>query len=110
MNPGLLDANVDDEESIVGLFDSNEQIHRLVQSELGRLGIMVASYPMSVQYPPDAQWLEAHALEHMSWSLVLNLDDPGGLNQYDLNDKAQFAQWVSLHARHHQLVNATLNL
>lgn len=110
MIPGLLDADVNDEQSVIGLFDLNDQLHRQIQSELISLGLYGVSWPMATAYPPDEAWVDKHSNEHLMWSQLLSLDNPGGLSQYDLQDPAQFAQWVSIHARHHELIAQALNL
>lgn len=110
MNLGLLEASPQDAEQVSQLFDANEIIHQQVYGAIQALGVTLNPYPMSVVYPPDVMWTEAHAAEHSLWAQILNIDNPGDLNQYDMTNPRQFEQWINIHVQHHQLVADALGL
>ena len=112
MNLGLLEADARDPEQVSQLFDANELAHQQVIAAIMALGVNISpqSWPMAVQYPPDASWVDHHADEHTLWAGILSIDNPGDLAQYDLSNPRQFARWIDLHVQHHQLVNQALGL
>ena len=110
MNLGLLEASPKDAEQVSQMFDANDLAHQQVNAYLLQQGVNIGPWPMSVTYPPDATWVDHHAQEHTLWAGIFNIDNPGDLNQYDLNDQRQFARWIDIHVQHHQLVNQALGL
>ena len=109
MIPDLLNARLDDRQSLVALFDANEIQHARVSVQFARSGVLSA-YPMASIPMPDENWQRHHSDEHNFWLSVLSLASPGELSSFDLNDQQQFAQWCDIHAQHHDLVNAALGL
>ena len=109
MIPDLLNANLNDRQSLTALFDANEIQHARVSVNLAQQGVLSA-YPMAATPMPDENWKRHHSDEHNFWLAVLNLASPGELSSYDMEDPVQFAQWCDIHAQHHDLVNAALGL
>lgn len=110
MNLGLLEASPGNAEQVSQMFDANELAHQQINDVLLQEGVNIEPWPMSVKFPPDANWLDHHAQEHTLWAGIFNVSNPGNLNQYDLNDPRQFARWIDLHVQHHQAINSALGL
>ena len=110
MNLALLEANPASPEDVSQMFDANGFAHQQVNDYLLKQGVNINPWPMSVEYPPDASWLDHHAQEHTLWAGIFNIDNPGDLNQYDLNNPRQFARWIDIHVQHHQLVSQAIGL
>lgn len=110
MIPDLISGRLDDRHSLIALFDANQIAHAQIFVALTNLGIPYVSWPMAVDPMPDDNWMEHHSTEHSGLAQLLGIQDPGGLNQFDLNNQAQFDQWVALHAQHHDLIGQALGL
>jgi hypothetical protein len=112
MNLGLLEANASNPEDVSQMFDANDLAHQQVIAAIMAQGVNIVpqSWPMAVAYPPDPSWVDHHAQEHTLWSQILGVENPGDLNQYDLNNPRQFARWIGIHVQHHQAINQALGL
>ena len=115
----MLNANMDDPNSLVALFDANQLAHDQIMLAMAKAGYLVTSWPMAVEPMPDGNWVEHHATEHAMLAQTLGLQDPGGLSSFsdDSDGKTlsqmtpdEFAQWASLHAQHHDLIASALGL
>lgn len=106
---GFIDVDMQNPESMGEFLDMNSFAHETTQGALLLSGVIVEHYPMFTE-DADADWKQIHYAEHLAWSNALTLGTPPDLALVDLDDPGQAADWLTLHAAHHLLVNQTLGL
>lgn len=106
---GFVDVDPDDEQAFVEFLDLNAFAHQTTHNAFLSSGVTLEQYPMFTEDAGE-NWKEIHYAEHLAWSNELTLGTPPDLVTVDLTDPTQSADWLTLHAEHHLLVNQALGL
>jgi hypothetical protein len=91
----------------------NGTTHARYRSVLQAAGINIVGgnlFDMEDSKEGRADWLQTHYIEHTQIADSVGLAGVADLTDVELNDDAQFSNWLQLHAQAHQIIDAILNI
>lgn len=98
-----------DEIAWLQFLGANEQSHQTIAARVETKNKVIPRVPLSGDPRKDPNWMSDHNRMHQAEGLAIGLSIPP-LNDYDLNDPAQFAEWMYLHGAVHAAENDVLGI
>ena len=103
------DTPFDDEQGFLSFLGDNEIAHIAFASRLAQLGVVITNIiPVGSPYD-DTNWMFDHWARHQEECSHLGIAVPD-LSVVDLNNEAQYLDWMELHGQLHELQNTALGI